>query len=59
MAWGEIVNVLAEESILDEKGKVNAAKLNAFDQFRNDYYAVGEKIGKAWNAGASLMKPKK
>ncbi len=55
---GEIVNVIADESVLDEKGKIDAGKLNAFvfDQFRNDYYKVGEKIGKAWNAGASLMK---
>ena len=58
---GEIVNVIADESVLDEKGKIDAGKLNAFvfDQFRNDYYKFGEKIGKAWNAGASLMKPQK
>ena len=55
---GEIVNVLADESVLDEKGKIDAGKLNAFmfDQMRNDYYGVGEVIGKAWNAGAGLMK---
>ncbi len=27
-----------------------------FDQFRNGYYVTGEKVGKAWNAGAGLMK---
>ena len=55
---GRIVNVLADEKVLDEKGKVDAAKLNAFafDQMRNGYYAMGEKVGKAWNAGATLMK---
>ena len=55
---GEIVNVLADESVLDEKGKIDAGKLHAFmfDQMRNDYYGVGEVIGKAWNAGAGLMK---
>lgn len=55
---GEIVGVLADESVLDEKGKVDPAKLNAFafDQFQNGYYAIGEKVGQAWNAGASLMK---
>lgn len=55
---GEIVGVLAEESVLDEKGKVDAAKLNAFvfDQFRNGYYAIGEKVGQAWHSGAGLMK---
>lgn len=55
---GEIVNVLADEKVLDEKGKVDPSKLNAFvfDQFRSGYYAVGEKIGKAWHSGAKLMK---
>ena len=55
---GTIVNVLANEKVLDEKGKVDAGKLNAvmFDQFRNGYYAVGEKIAQAWNAGTGLMK---
>ena len=55
---GKIVNVKAEESVLDEKGKVDVTKLHAlmFDQFRNGYYAIGEQVGKAWNAGAALMK---
>lgn len=55
---GEIVGVLADESVLDEKGKVDAAKLNAFvfDQFRSSYYAIGEKVGQAWHTGAPLMK---
>ena len=55
---GEIVGVLAEESVLDEKGKVDPTRLNAFvfDQFQNGYYAIGEKVGQAWNAGAGLMK---
>ena len=55
---GEIVNVLADEKVLDEKGKIDAGKLNAFafDQMRNDYYAIGEKIGTAWHEGLSLMK---
>ena len=55
---GRIVNVKAEEAVLNEKGKVEPAKLHAlmFDQFQNGYYATGEKVGKAWNAGAGLMK---
>lgn len=57
---GEIVGILAEENIINEAGKVEPEKLNAFifDQFQNGYYAVGEKIGQAWNAGADLMKKK-
>lgn len=55
---GKIVNAKAEESVLDENGKVNPEKLNAliFDQFQSGYYVSGEKVGKAWNAGAGLMK---
>ena len=55
---GKIVNVSADEKVIGEDGKVDAAKVNAliFDQFRNGYYVVGEQVGKAWNAGAGLMK---
>lgn len=55
---GEIVGVLADESVLDETGRVDARKLNAFvfDQFRSGYYAIGEKVGQAWHTGAPLMK---
>ena len=55
---GEIVNVLADEKILDEKGKVDPKKLNAFvfDPFQSGYYAIGEKVGQAWNAGVGLLK---
>lgn len=55
---GTIVNVLADEKVLDEAGKVDASKLNAimFDQFRNTYYTAGKEIAKAWRVGAELMK---
>ena len=55
---GEIVNVLADEAVLDEKGRVVPEKLNAFvfDPCRNGYYAVGEKVGQAWQTGAKLMR---
>ena len=55
---GEIVGVLAEDTVLDEKGRVDPSKLNAFvfDQFQNGYYAIGEKVGQAWHSGAKLMK---
>ena len=55
---GKIVNVKADEAVLSENGKVDPAKLHAlmFDQFQNGYYATGEKVGKAWNAGMGLMK---
>ena len=55
---GKIINAAAEEKVLSENGKVDPAKLQAliFDQFQNGYYVSGEKVGKAWNAGAGLMK---
>ena len=55
---GKIVGVLADEAVLDEKGKVDPTKLNAFvfDQFQSGYYAIGEKVGQAWHIGAPLMK---
>ncbi len=55
---GRIVNVLADESVLDGEGKIDASKLHAFvfDTFGNYYYSIGEPVGKAWDAGAALMK---
>ena len=55
---GEIVNVLADEKVLDSNGKVDPTKLNAFvfDQFQNGYYRIGEKVGQAWQSGRRFMK---
>ena len=55
---GRIVNVKANEELLDEAGKIDASKIKAimFDQFRHGYYGVGPKVAQAWNAGAGLMK---
>lgn len=55
---GTIVNVSADESVVGDKDKILPEKVNAliFDQYRSGYYAVGEKVGQAWNAGAGLMK---
>lgn len=55
---GKIENVLADEKVLDEKGKVDPTKLNAFvfDTYQNGYYAIGEKVGQAWHSGVPLMK---
>ena len=48
----------AVSGVLSENGKVDPSKLNAliFDQFQHGYYVSGEQVGKAWNAGAGLMK---
>lgn len=55
---GKIVDTKAEESILDDKDKVEVEKLQAliFDQFKHGYYVSGDQVGKAWNAGKDLMK---
>ena len=55
---GRILNVIADEKVLDDAGKIDAGKLGAFafDQMRNGYYAIGEKVGQAWRSGADLMK---
>ena len=57
---GRIINVSAEERVIGDKDKILPEKVNAliFDQYRNGYYSVGEKVGQAWNAGAGLMKDK-
>ena len=54
---GKIVNVIADESVLDENGKINPKKLNPimFDQFQNGYYGIGDKVGQAWNSGKEFM----
>ena len=43
---------------LANSGRVDAGKLGTFlfDQMRNGYYSVGEKVGQAWHSGAGLMK---
>ena len=53
---GRIVNVKADEEVLDEKGKVDVTKTRSliFDQFRSGYYVTGEKVGQAWNAGKDI-----
>ena len=57
-AYGEIVNVLANEEILDEKGNVDLSKFNPilFSQIDSSYYSVGEKVGGAWKIGIPLIK---
>ena len=58
---GKIVNVVADEEVLDKNGKVDPLKLNAlvFDQFQSGYYVATEKVGKAWGEGLDLYKKAK
>ena len=53
---GEIVNVSADTSILDENGKIDPSKFNPiiFDPVNNAYLKVGEKVGNAFSDGLKL-----
>ena len=54
---GEIVNMSADESILDEEGNIDLGKLQPviFDSAKNEYRAVGEKVGTAWGSGKAIQ----
>ena len=53
---GEIVNVSADERILDESGRIDPAKLEpiTFDPVNNAYLKLGEKVGNAFKDGMQL-----
>ena len=55
---GEVKGILADESILDEKGKIALAKLQPviYDEESFSYLAVGERISAAFKPGAALRK---
>ncbi len=53
---GKIINVCADERILDDAGKIDPAKLRpiTFDPVNNTYIALGETAGKAFHDGMAL-----
>ncbi len=53
---GEIVNVSADESILDEKGTVDAKKLDpiSYDGVTHAYWNIGKKVGQAFSDGKKI-----
>ena len=53
---GEIVNVSADEFVLNEDGKVDPAKLQpvTYDPMNHHYLALGEKVGHAFKDGLAL-----
>lgn len=53
---GHIENVCADESVLDEKGKIDPEKLQpiVFDPVNMTYRVVGEVVGKAFSDGKKL-----
>ena len=54
---GKIVNVSADESVLNDQGKVDPKKLRpiVFDGMNHVYYEFGEIAGEAFGAGKKLM----
>jgi flavin reductase (DIM6/NTAB) family NADH-FMN oxidoreductase RutF len=50
---GEIVDIKAEESVLDEQGMADILKVRPliFDTGQGAYYSIGELIGKAFSIG--------
>ena len=53
---GEIVNISADESVLDEKGRVDAKKLDPiiYDSCSHAYWSFGEKVGQAFHDGKKI-----
>ena len=53
---GRVVNVCVDEAYLDEKGKVDVAKLQpiTFDPVHHNYLVLGEAVGRAFHDGLTL-----
>lgn len=53
---GEIVNVSADDSILDENGKIDAKKLDPiiYDSVTHAYWTFGERVGQAFYDGKKI-----
>ena len=54
---GEIVNVCADQSVLDDQGNVDPAKVRpiTFDPFNNTYLVLGEVVGQAFADGTKIQ----
>ena len=53
---GDIVNVCADERVLNESGRIDPARLRpiTFDPMNNAYLTLGEKVGNAFFDGKKL-----
>jgi flavin reductase (DIM6/NTAB) family NADH-FMN oxidoreductase RutF len=54
---GKIVNVCADERVLDENGEIDPNKVEAitYDTVRHTYIKIGETVGNAFSDGKKLM----
>jgi flavin reductase (DIM6/NTAB) family NADH-FMN oxidoreductase RutF len=55
---GEVVNIQAEEEVLNEKNKIDLTRLDplAYDDVGYDYYRMGEKIADSHKCGLKFRK---
>lgn len=53
---GRIVNIAADESVLDDKGSIDLTKFRpiTYEPVNHGYYVVGEKVGQAFSDGNAL-----
>ena len=53
---GRIVNISADESIINESGKIDIQKLQpiTYDPCNHDYLVLGEKVGNAFSDGKKI-----
>lgn len=56
MYLAQIVNVVADESVLSEEGNITLSKFFpiTYDTSEHGYYALGERVGNAFKDGAKL-----
>ena len=52
-----VVNILADESILNERGKIDSSKIGMliYDSFGSKYFTLGKEIGQAFGAGKKFL----
>ena len=57
---GEIVNIIADKSVLNEEGKISLELLEpiVYDDVLYDYFKVGSKIADAFNTGLKYVEKK-
>ena len=53
---GEVVNISADDSILDSNGRIDAALLDpiVYDSVSHSYYRLGDKVGQAFSDGKKI-----
>ena len=54
---GRVANIAADESILDERGKIDVTKTGMifYDSFSSSYFALGERVGNAFGDGRHYL----